>query len=102
MARKQTGMSFRKLCSYLRCDRSACASRRRGSYTIRRMRLRRRGAGFPIVVKPNVGGSGAGVVRFDNLAAFTEAAKGGQNSLGYDHVGLVQESCRLAADTSHG
>jgi hypothetical protein len=48
------------------------------------------GLRFPVVVKPNVGGSGAGVVRFDTLAALAEAAAAGTIGLGFDHVGLVQ------------
>ena len=49
------------------------------------------GLRFPIVVKPNVGGSGAGVVRFDSKEALEAAATEGQFELGYDQVGLVQE-----------
>lgn len=46
---------------------------------------------FPIVVKPNIGGSGAGVVRFDRPEELAAAAREGRFDLGYDHVGLVQE-----------
>jgi hypothetical protein len=49
------------------------------------------GLRFPIVVKPNIGGSGAGVVRFDNRADLEAAAREGRVQLGVDHVGLVQE-----------
>ncbi len=49
------------------------------------------GLRFPIVVKPNIGGSGAGVVRFNALEELTEAARAGRFSLGLDGVGLVQE-----------
>ena len=42
-------------------------------------------------MKPNIGGSGAGVVRFDSQEALAEAAESGQFELGYDQVGLVQE-----------
>jgi hypothetical protein len=49
------------------------------------------GLRFPIVVKPNVGGSGAGVVRFDSRETLAAAADAGQFELGYDQVGLVQE-----------
>lgn len=31
------------------------------------------GLRFPIVVKPNIGGSGAGILRFDRLAALTDS-----------------------------
>lgn len=47
------------------------------------------GLRFPVVVKPNVGGSGVGVVKFDSPAALAESAP--LLDLGLDHVGLVQE-----------
>jgi hypothetical protein len=49
------------------------------------------GLRFPIVVKPNIGGSGAGVTRFDSPEALARAVEGGTLSLGVDRVGLVQE-----------
>ncbi len=49
------------------------------------------GLRFPIVIKPNVGGSGVGVVRFDSLDQLRAAAAAGRLTLGFDHVGLVQE-----------
>ncbi len=49
------------------------------------------GLRFPIVIKPNVGGSGAGVVRFDTREQLASAAREGRIELGFDHVGLVQE-----------
>jgi hypothetical protein len=42
---------------------------------------------FPVVVKPNVGGSGAGIVRFDSL----EQLAGADLELGIDHTALIQE-----------
>ncbi len=50
-----------------------------------------RGLRFPIVVKPNIGGSGAGVTRFDNRKQLEEAAKAGSLDLGLDNTALVQE-----------
>jgi RimK-like ATP-grasp domain len=50
-----------------------------------------RGLRLPIVVKPNIGGSGAGVVKFDNLKQLEEAAKSGKLDLGLDSTALVQE-----------
>ena len=47
------------------------------------------GLRFPIVVKPNIGGSGAGIVKFDSLDQ-VEAGVSGLN-LGVDGTGLVQE-----------
>jgi hypothetical protein len=49
------------------------------------------GLRFPVVVKPNIGGSGAGIVRFDSRAQLQTAAEEGRIALGFDHVGLVQE-----------
>ncbi len=49
------------------------------------------GLRFPVVVKPNVGGSGAGVTRFDTPSQLAAAAAGGALDLGLDHVALVQE-----------
>jgi len=49
------------------------------------------GLRFPIVVKPNIGGSGAGVRRFDTPEAVRVAVAEGGWSLGIDNTGLVQE-----------
>jgi glutathione synthase/RimK-type ligase-like ATP-grasp enzyme len=46
---------------------------------------------FPIVVKANVGGSGAGIVRFDSRETLVHAAENGKLNLGIDQTGLVQE-----------
>ena len=46
---------------------------------------------FPIVVKANIGGSGAGVVRYDSLESLEQAFIGGTIDLGIDHTALVQE-----------
>jgi hypothetical protein len=46
---------------------------------------------FPIVIKPNIGGSGAGVVRFNTPEELAGAVRAGKVDLGFDHVGLVQE-----------
>jgi hypothetical protein len=45
---------------------------------------------FPVVLKPNIGGSGAGIVRFDTAAQLESAAAKGI-SLGLDGTALVQE-----------
>lgn len=47
--------------------------------------------GFPLAVKPNIGGSGAGIIRFDSLAALEEAIEANAIDLGIDHTALVQE-----------
>lgn len=50
-----------------------------------------RGLAFPVIVKPNIGGSGAGIQRFDTPQSLTEAAVAGAIDLGIDHTALVQE-----------
>ncbi|MGH7445875.1 MAG: ATP-grasp domain-containing protein, partial [Longimicrobiales bacterium] len=49
------------------------------------------GLRFPVVVKPNIGGSGAGVRRFDDASALARAAREGAIDLGIDGTALVQE-----------
>jgi D-alanine-D-alanine ligase-like ATP-grasp enzyme len=50
-----------------------------------------RGLRFPVVVKPNIGGSGAGIVRFDSPDALERASAEGALLLGLDSTALVQE-----------
>ncbi|HYV96380.1 MAG TPA: hypothetical protein VE967_02870 [Gemmatimonadaceae bacterium] len=54
-----------------------------------------RGLRFPVLVKANIGGSGAGIVRYDTSAALAEAVEAGTVALGIDGVALVQESAPL-------
>lgn len=49
------------------------------------------GLRFPIAVKPNIGGSGAGIVRFDRMADLARAVDEGRVDLGLDQTALVQE-----------
>ncbi len=49
------------------------------------------GLTFPVVVKPNIGGSGAGIQRFDKPTELEAAAAAGTLDLGIDHTALVQE-----------
>lgn len=49
------------------------------------------GLRFPVVVKPNIGGSGAGVRRFDSKEQLTAAAQTDELQLGLDSTALVQE-----------
>jgi glutathione synthase/RimK-type ligase-like ATP-grasp enzyme len=49
------------------------------------------GLRFPVIVKANVGGSGAGITRYDSLEELERAAKNGSIQLGIDHTALVQE-----------
>lgn len=46
---------------------------------------------FPIVVKANIGGSGAGIVRYDSGDALQREAEAGNIDLGIDGTALVQE-----------
>jgi len=50
---------------------------------------------FPVLVKANIGGSGAGITRYESPAALADAAARGQLSLGVDSVALVQEGAPL-------
>ena len=46
---------------------------------------------FPVIVKPNIGGSGAGMQRFETPETLRGAAAEGALSLGINHTALVQE-----------
>jgi glutathione synthase/RimK-type ligase-like ATP-grasp enzyme len=46
---------------------------------------------FPVIVKANIGGSGAGIVRYDSLASLERAIEAGTIDLGIDQTALVQE-----------
>lgn len=50
-----------------------------------------RGLRFPVVVKADVGGAGAGIVRYDSPDALAEAADSGVTPVGVNGVALVQE-----------
>jgi hypothetical protein len=49
------------------------------------------GLAFPVLIKPNIGGSGNGILRFDSAAELELAADEGVLDLGIDHTALVQE-----------
>lgn len=49
------------------------------------------GLNFPLITKPNIGGSGAGIKRFDSMDELRNAADSGEIELGIDGIGLVQE-----------
>ena len=49
------------------------------------------GLRWPVVVKPNIGGSGAGVRKFTNREELRAAAKDGGLAFGMDSTALVQE-----------
>lgn len=54
-----------------------------------------RGLRYPVLVKANVGGSGAGITRYDSPQALSDAVAAGQVRLGIDGVALVQECAPL-------
>jgi hypothetical protein len=47
--------------------------------------------GFPLLVKPNIGGRGAGIVRFDSIEQLGTAIDEAKLELGIDQTALVQE-----------
>src|SRR5438105_1759890 len=47
--------------------------------------------GFPVIVKPNIGGRGAGITRYDTPESLASAAENGRIDLGIDSTALVQE-----------
>ncbi|MEP6766678.1 MAG: hypothetical protein ABJB66_20345 [Gemmatimonadaceae bacterium] len=54
-----------------------------------------KGFRFPVLVKANIGGSGAGIVRYESSAAIQAAIDAGTIPIGLDGVSLVQESAPL-------
>ena len=53
------------------------------------------GLRFPVLVKANVGGSGAGIVRYDTPEVLAEEVAAGRVTLGVDGTALVQEAAPL-------
>lgn len=49
------------------------------------------GLTFPVLIKPNIGGSGAKIVRFNTPEELKTASETGAIDLGIDHIALVQE-----------
>jgi hypothetical protein len=50
---------------------------------------------YPVLLKANIGGSGAGITKFDTAAALERAVSDGSACLGIDGVSLVQEAAPL-------
>ncbi|HEX6599350.1 MAG TPA: hypothetical protein VF034_08530 [Gemmatimonadaceae bacterium] len=50
---------------------------------------------YPVLVKANIGGSGAGITKYESAAALEGAVAAGQVNLGVDGVALVQEAAPL-------
>lgn len=53
------------------------------------------GLRYPVLVKANVGGSGAGIVKYDSREALEAAVAAGTVDLGVDSTALVQEAAPL-------
>src|ERR1700761_6620169 len=49
------------------------------------------GLRFPVVVKANIGGSGAGITKYASLEDLQMAAESGELDFGVDHTALLQE-----------
>jgi glutathione synthase/RimK-type ligase-like ATP-grasp enzyme len=50
---------------------------------------------YPVLVKANIGGSGAGIVKYENETALAGAVERGEVNLGIDGTALVQEAAPL-------
>ena len=53
---------------------------------------------YPVVVKPNIGGSGAGIRSFDTREELQAAAQDGRLTFGIDNVAIVQEHLPARGD----
>ncbi len=54
---------------------------------------------YPVIVKPNVGGSGAGIVSFETPQMLDVAARSGTLEFGPDDTALVQEHLQAEGDS---
>jgi len=57
------------------------------------------GLTYPVLVKPNIGGSGAGITSFDTPQALQRAANAGELEFGPDDTALVQEHLTPEGDS---
>ncbi len=57
------------------------------------------GLTFPVILKPNIGGSGAKIVKFSSAGELRAAAEAGILDLGLDHTALVQEYLPARGDS---
>jgi hypothetical protein len=57
------------------------------------------GLTFPVILKPNIGGSGAKIVKFNAMHELHQAASLGTLDLGIDHTALIQEYLPAAEDS---
>lgn len=58
-----------------------------------------RGLTYPVVVKPNIGGSGAGILPFEEPDRLHQASERGEIQLGIDNTALVQEYLPARGDS---
>lgn len=58
-----------------------------------------RGLTYPVVVKPNIGGSGAGIIPFEEPGQLRKASERAEIQLGIDHTALVQEYLPARGDS---
>jgi hypothetical protein len=71
----------------------------RGVSDVRRLEAAAEGLRFPVLVKPDIGGSGAGIRSFENRLELRDAVAAEELELGLDGTALVQEQLP-AADQS--
>jgi hypothetical protein len=57
------------------------------------------GLTFPVIIKPNIGGSGAKITRFDTMDELVAAGEIGNLDLGIDQTALIQEFLPAADDS---
>lgn len=57
------------------------------------------GLTFPVILKPNIGGSGAKIVKFNTPDELHQAAAYGTLDLGIDHTALIQEYLPAVEDS---
>ena len=57
------------------------------------------GLTFPVILKPNIGGSGAKIVKFNSLEELKDVADSGVLDLGIDDTALVQEYLAAEGDS---
>ena len=57
------------------------------------------GMTFPVILKPNVGGSGAKIVKFNSPRELRQSAEGNLLDLGIDQTALLQEYLTAAEDS---
>jgi hypothetical protein len=57
------------------------------------------GLAFPVILKPNIGGSGAKIVKFNAPDELHQAAALGGLDFGIDHIALIQEYLPAAEDS---